>query len=141
MPTEIVSLESLHRLNGGRPAGWFDGLVRRAHEDCYDRPQIEKPRKVTLTIEFTPIVREGGDGGCAAIASNVEVSAKGPSHKTTTATLMRTVKGDLVFDPEAADPQMTLVDEAIHQTCEEMDGTTLADGTKVSVTAGPRETR
>lgn len=61
MPNRALSLASLPQLIGGRLAKAFDLEIRRAIEDCRDRPTEGRARKVVLQFEAKPETADAGD--------------------------------------------------------------------------------
>lgn len=60
MPRRVLTLDSLKHLDGGRVAVMFKQAIARAVEDCEDRPNLKKPRKVQLVTSLAPFVDEDG---------------------------------------------------------------------------------
>lgn len=54
--------------------------VKRASEDCQDRPADNKPREVIVKLTFVPIMEDDGDAYDAGM--QVCVSSKVPTHKS-----------------------------------------------------------
>lgn len=53
-------LGTLINLDGGRIVEAWNQAISRATRDCEDRPAENKPRKVTLELELTPVVFQDG---------------------------------------------------------------------------------
>lgn len=73
-----LSLESLGFVAGGTVDAAFAHHLRRAVADCEDRSGDTKPRKVTLTVNVSPVVLQ--DGACTDCAIECEVTSTVPKH-------------------------------------------------------------
>lgn len=71
-------LRALAALDGGRIDEAFKLHLRRAIEDCDDRPGEEKSRKVTLQVEVKPIARQ--DGATTDVEIVVQAKSSIPTH-------------------------------------------------------------
>ena len=71
-----VSLKSLCEADDGELATEFDACLRMVEQDLRNRPEIEQPRKVTLTVTFKP-----GEDRTAVMAVDVipHMPKRGPS--------------------------------------------------------------
>lgn len=118
MPFIQLSLESLEHLDDGRVAVAFQHELKRAVQDCIDRPSDKKPRTVTLELAIKPIVApdssiiemEGADG-------EFTVKSKVPTRKSKTYSFRSNKHGQLAFSsesPENAD--QTTFDDIDPQT-------------------------
>jgi hypothetical protein len=54
-----LSLETMRSVDCGQVADGFNAALRRAIQDCVQRPHEERVRKIILQAEFTPC--EDGD--------------------------------------------------------------------------------
>ncbi len=54
-----LSLATIANIDSGQAAAAFDASLRRAIQDCVQRPMEERVRKITLQAELTP--SDGGD--------------------------------------------------------------------------------
>lgn len=105
------TLESLQDLDGGKAALAFEQHIRRAANDCIDRPGDETARKVTFEITLCPV--GGQDGTCDEVSAQIHVSSSVPKHKTKPYSMGLRAGGMLVFNGDAPDNvnQKTLLDE------------------------------
>lgn len=113
MPFVELNLASLQDLDDGRVAVAFQHEMKRAVQDCIDRPADKKPRTVTLELAIKPIVSpdssivemEGADG-------EFTIKSKVPTRKSKTYNFRSNKHGQLAFSsesPENAD-QTTFAD-------------------------------
>ncbi len=58
MALEKFTAASIATIDGGRIAAALEQAVERARADCFDRPGVDKSRKVTLEITLTPVPDE-----------------------------------------------------------------------------------
>lgn len=107
MPFMELNLGSLESLDDGRVAVAFQHELKRAVQDCIDRPADKKPRTVTLELSIKPIVApdssiiemEGADG-------EFTIKSKVPTRKSKTYNFRSNKHGQLAFSsesPESAD--------------------------------------
>lgn len=106
-----LKLETLGELDGGKGALAFQHHMKRAAEDCLDRPADSKARTVTLKVELTPVMEDDGD--CREVKAKITASSSIPVHKTKVYSLALRKNGILAFNPDAPDNinQGTLIDE------------------------------
>lgn len=113
MPFLELNLGSLESLDDGRVAVAFQHELKRAVQDCIDRPADKKPRTVTLELSIKPVVSpdssivemEGADG-------EFTIKSKVPTRKSKTYSFRSNKHGQLAFSsesPENAD-QLTFSD-------------------------------
>ncbi len=60
MQKKPFTAKSLLEVDSGSVALAIDKEIKRAFMDMADRPEIKKPRKIALTIEMSPIQKDGG---------------------------------------------------------------------------------
>jgi hypothetical protein len=104
MPFVELNLASLQDLDDGRVAVAFAHELKRAVQDCIDRPADKKPRTVTLELAIKPIVSpdsaivemEGADG-------EFTIKSKVPTRKSKTYNFRSNKHGQLAFSSESPD--------------------------------------
>lgn len=104
MPLHNLSLESLVHLDCGNAALAFDRALRRAIDDCVDRPREERARKIVLQCEITPEC--GDDGQCDDLSVTIQVKEIIPAMSTTPTLMTVRKQGQqrmLVFESEQED--------------------------------------
>lgn len=104
-------LLNLKDLDGGKAVVAFEQHVRRAANDCLDRPGDATARKVTLEILLTPVCDQGGE--CSEVHAQIKASSAVPKHQTKVYSLGLRKNGVLVFNPDSVDhvDQATLYGE------------------------------
>lgn len=104
MPQMRLTLESLKELDTGTINAAFEHHLRAAVNDCYQRPEDNKERKVTMTFNLTPDFR---NGGCESVIVDVDFVTKVPLMKTKafrmTPTINRGQADGLLFHPDLPD--------------------------------------
>lgn len=73
-----LTLENLQFIADGSVSAAFQHHLKRAVEDCDDRPGDKKPRKVTLELLVTPVVLQDGSTTDVSVESYVKSSV--PPH-------------------------------------------------------------
>lgn len=101
MPVVPLTLKSLADLDLGKGAEAFQRHLRRAIEDCMDRPADTTARKVTLEISVVPVMEQGGD--CTEVAAQIHCASKVPPHRTKIYSMGVRKGGHLVFNPDSPD--------------------------------------
>lgn len=99
-PVELA-LENLKELDFGKVPAAF--LVERDHvvRDCMDRPHDDKPRKVTITFIFKPVIdTDSRTIDCESIDVGVEVSSTLPKRTTSIYSMSPKKNGMLTFHPD-----------------------------------------
>lgn len=51
---DILRTASLHKVRDGHLAAQIDAELVKIHADCQDRPELKKPRTLTIQMTFTP---------------------------------------------------------------------------------------
>jgi len=77
MLTEL-NLQSLASIDEGRVDKAFARHLKRAIQDCEDRPGDKKPRKITVTALVSPIMLQ--DGAVSNVSVECEISSTVPKH-------------------------------------------------------------
>lgn len=75
-----LTLGSLDELDGGKIGRLVKNHLRRAADDCYDRPSDDRARKVTIEIELVPI--DDGHGSAESVKTRVKCVCKVPHHQS-----------------------------------------------------------
>ena len=53
------ALENIPHLDGGKISEAWKQAIERGIADCLDRPEVEKPRTITMTVQLSPEVERG----------------------------------------------------------------------------------
>lgn len=104
-----LNLQTLDRLDPKLQAA-FSTHLRRAVQDCLDRPAEKKARRVLLEVEVTPILDD--DGGCSRVNADFKFRDKLPDRRSRTYEMIAQRDGRLIlneFSPTAPD-QLTIDD-------------------------------
>lgn len=96
-----LSLQQLADLDDGRIATAFDQAVKRAAQDCDDRPGDDRPRKVILEIAFAPVL--SADGICDSVKSQIQIKDAMPTRKSRVYDFGLRKGGLFVYQPMALD--------------------------------------
>ena len=102
MPFVELNLATLEELDDGRVSVAFAHELKRAVQDCIDRPADKKPRVVTLELAIKPILApdssivemEGADG-------EFTIKSKVPTRKSKTYNFRSNKHGQLAFSSES----------------------------------------
>lgn len=106
-----LNLEGMTGFAGGTVEAIFNRHIKRAIEDCEDRPGEKKPRKVTLTANVVPIMLQ--DGATTDVAVDCEVTCSIPKHISKTVDCRVKVGGRAIFnDMSEEDVDQMTIDEA-----------------------------
>ena len=109
-----LSLETLPNFDFGKASVAFQHAIKRAVDDCTERPGSNATRKVVFTVNIVPMVQETGDLSEAQIDFNVQ--AKLPPWQTSPKPVGVTKQGHLFFSEHAPDnPRQSTIDEAIDE--------------------------
>lgn len=114
MPIVQLNFKSLADLDDGRIATAFEHEIKRAVQDCYDRPSDKKPRTITLEFQLTPITENNGGvvetEGCHG---EFKIKSKVPERRSKTYEFKANKQGHLSFSSNSPDnhDQTTIFDE------------------------------
>lgn len=106
-----LSLAALGEIDDGRLATAFDQAIKRAADDCNDRPGEKRKRCVVLQIEFEPVLDQ--DGVCDSVKSAVQIKDTIPTRKSRSYDFGLRKGGFLVFNENSLDShrQSTIFDQ------------------------------
>lgn len=90
-----LSLASLNDLDDGRVAVAFMQELRRAVQDCMDRPGDKNARSINLELKLTPVV--GDEGQCDGAMGEFQIKSKVPTRKSKTYSFGTNTKGHLMY--------------------------------------------
>lgn len=96
---ELFTLKTIHKLSEGELEQAFDEQLKAFVQDAIKRPQIEKVRKLTLTVEIRPAAKT--DGTCDDVFVDCYTASKCPTRPVQTYRMRSTVNGGLKFQPDA----------------------------------------
>jgi len=104
-----LTLESLANLDGGRVGTAFQLSLKRAIQDCEDRPGVKKPREITLKMQILPVAA-AEDSICDEVAWQAVVSDSVPKRQTRIYSARVRSGGKAAFNDESLDDvnQMSL---------------------------------
>jgi hypothetical protein len=113
MGLQRLSLESIKELDGGAALETFQTAVRRAVQDCIDRPGDRRARKVNLQLSLVPVpVIEGNTIDCDGAKGIFQCRVKIPDWETREVDFGVQNSGDLIFNPDSPRDhrQMTMLE-------------------------------
>lgn len=118
MPFLELTLTSLEDLDDGRVAAAFAHEMKRAVQDCMDRPGDKKPRVVTLELKLTPVAEtQGGLVECSGAHGEFSIKSKVPERRSKTYQFNANKKGQLSYSSNSPDnPDQTTFDDIDPQT-------------------------
>ncbi len=93
-----LTLENLKELDFGKVDVAFARHLKRAVEDCMDRPGDETARVVRLSFLLKPVKDQ--DGHADDVAMQCQVTSKVPAHKSKVFSCRPRKGGHLFFDSE-----------------------------------------
>jgi len=109
MGLEILDMGALSTIDAGRLRVAWEQAMDRMRRDCYDRPGLEKARKVTLTMTMTPIPEQ--DGSMRNMDVQFEVSETSPKRESPVYS-MKAERGGLFFnDLSKENPNQRTLDD------------------------------
>ena len=108
MAIRELSLSELQNLDAGRIAVAFQEELKRAAEDCEDRPGEQRARVVTLQCEVTPVCDE--DGLCEEVRTKFQVRSKVPTRKSKVYTMGLRKGGKRAFSDASNDGSPSMFD-------------------------------
>lgn len=100
MAIQKFDLGSLLTIDEGRIHEAFEQALKRARDDCSDRPAVEKPRKVNLTATLTPVCDP--NGSLASVIVQFEIEDKLPKRMSSKYD-MAVGRGGLLFNELSKD--------------------------------------
>lgn len=105
-----LTLGSLQELDDGRVVKAFEHELKRAVQDCQDRPGDKNAREVTMVLKLTPIVDEAGM--CEETNGEFHIKSKVPQRKSKTYSFGVRRGGQLAFNANSPDniDQKTIFD-------------------------------
>jgi len=78
-----LTLQNIEALDFGKAARAFQLALRRAVDDCNDRPADNRARKITFQLELKPVKEiEGNCISCAGARGTFQVRCKIPDYQT-----------------------------------------------------------
>lgn len=103
-------IQQVGELDNGRVAGFINKAIRTCAEDATTRPGIDKPRRVMVAIDITPVIDE--HGAATEIDMDFEIGTKLPRSRTKTVNMKAQNDGALLFnDLSQDDVRQTTIDE------------------------------
>lgn len=114
MQLKQLELESLDYLDSAVSEA-FRKHLKRAADDCYDRPADPKGRKVTLEVTIEPVFDQE-TRACTEVRVQAQVFSAIPKHRSRVHSVRLQPNGALLFNPDSPDDvnQATLMDEDDH---------------------------
>lgn len=97
-----LTLESMAMMDGGRIAAAFQQSLRRAIQDCEDRPQVKKTREITIKVGIVPVAGEE-DETCEQVAMQCVISDSVPKRQTRVYSAQVKHGGKAAFNDESLD--------------------------------------
>ena len=108
---EKFSLAKLASLDSGRVAAAFDAALRRAQDDCKDRPALEEARTITLTLNALPVIDET-EGEMHSVNLQFHITEKLPKRKSKTYNMLADDAGLYVNELAPDDARQLTLDTA-----------------------------
>lgn len=111
MALEKFEFKKISTMDGGRIRECFEQALKRCQMDCDDRPGVEEPRKIVMTMVMTPVMSESGALDSCNIAFTIKDSL--PDRKSKTYNMTAAANGQsLLFNEVSPDDAAQLtVDE------------------------------
>lgn len=75
-----LSLAEIAKIDEGRIAAAFDQALKRAAQDCDDRPGDDRPRKIMIEIAIAPVTDQSGI--CDSVKSQIQIKDTIPTRKS-----------------------------------------------------------
>jgi len=75
-----LSLAQIAEIDDGRIAAAFDQALKRAAQDCDDRPGDDRPRKITIELAVAPVLDQ--NGMCDSVKSQIQIKDTIPTRKS-----------------------------------------------------------
>lgn len=108
MPLEKMSLKALATIDAGRVAVAFDQALRRAEEDCRDRPAVGGARKVSVVAILEP--QSDARGDLDSVGVRIEIQDNLPKRQSTTYNCKATLGGLFFNEMSPEDVDQTTLD-------------------------------
>lgn len=89
----------------GKVGQQFNLLLMQLGKDCFDRPGVDKTRKVTLEVQAKPICDEAGMA--EAVKVRIALQGRQPEYGSREVTALIQKSGAIVFDDFSDDVQQT----------------------------------
>lgn len=77
----VLSHKTLGDINAGYFGAAVDAELRRIINDCDAKPGLDKPRRLTIVVDVTPLARPSTDEGAYGLVVTGAVSSKLPAFK------------------------------------------------------------
>lgn len=87
----LFTLDTLGDLDDGVTRLMADQALSEALADCDNRPHLDKPRRIVLTLEMRPVLNDSG--GMKGVAAEATVKLSLPGRKTRAEYLPTNVNG------------------------------------------------
>lgn len=100
MAMKELRLENIADLDDGRVSLAFVHELKRAVQDCLDRPGDKTARKVNLEFTLKPLIDEA-TGQCETVNGDFKIKSKVPERKSKTYNFAARKAGQLVFSEES----------------------------------------
>ena len=97
-----LSLDTLGEMGLGITSKMLEKHIRRAAVDCNERPSDKTARKVTLELQFVPVVCTE-DGSCEMVEVSCVCKSRTPDHKSRRFAMKVQANGTLLFNPDSPD--------------------------------------
>lgn len=99
MAHEILDIDAIMNMDGGEVREQADYHIRLMAKDCAERASDDRTRKITLEIEFKPVVDKSGPRQEAEV--QVKFSSKIPGHMSRTLSTLIRRDGKLAYNPDS----------------------------------------
>ena len=99
MPHEILDIDAIFDMDNGEVRQQANFHIAMMARDCNDRSSDDRVRKITLEIEFKPVVDKTGPRNEAEV--QVKFSSKVPGHLSRTLSTLIRRDGKLAYNPDS----------------------------------------
>lgn len=130
MALEKFTLATLSTMDGGRIQTAFQQALDRLRYDCEDRPSVKGARKVTLSVELTPVAADNGE--LSSVDVDIELNERLPKRGTKTFNMEPVVGGMLFNELSPEEVRQKTLDMAGDRKPAMVDGKTKASGKEVA---------
>ena len=100
---EKFAFARIPEMDGGVIGEAWGQALRRCQDDCDDRPAVDEPRKIVLTMTMTPVPKEDGSLDSCAVEFTITDSLPKRRSKTYDMVARRGARGGLFYNELSPD--------------------------------------
>ena len=93
-----LTLDTVTQLDNGTVSVAFQRHIKRAVEDCMDRPGDKSKRQVIMNCILEPVIAD--DGSCERVNFEIKLRSEVPPHRSRISSCEPRKGGLLLFNPE-----------------------------------------